>query len=201
MFLDYSDLRKVKGNPSAEVAPGRRLKLNPTQDYAYDMPTELIAVIKEKYPLNSLIESTEDDAMLAEQGQSFMSYLIGQADSDAFRDRTAEMIEAVAQQTGIRFPHSFERYVELGILALRPKDAWAITEATTKTLKVRSYNCSLGKGLAEKRISNCETFCLAACQTAADKVGVNLYMAKSKDSAVYGMCELTFEIQRLKDES
>ncbi len=197
MALDYNVLRKVKGNPSEEVVPGRRLKLNPGQNYPYDMPKELIPVIAEKFPLESLISfgSGEVDQIMAERGQEFMCYLIGQADSDAFRDRTAEMIEVVAKQTGIRFPHSFERYVELAILTLRPRDAWTVSEATTKRLQVRSYNCSLSKAFAEKGIANCQAFCLAACQTAANKMDVNVEMAKSKDLATDGMCELTFTVK------
>ena len=140
MALNYKDLRKVKGNPCAEVAPGRRLKLNPSQDHQYDMPKELIDIVTKKFPLKSLLnsETGETEESLKEKGQTFMRWLITQADSDSFRDRTTEMIDLVAKQTGIRFPHSFERYVELGILTLRPRDAWTITEATTKKLTVRS---------------------------------------------------------------
>lgn len=194
MALDFKVLQKVKGNPSTEVEPNRRLKINPGQDYVYDLPKELIYTVSKEFPFESLFstdgEATED--FLAQQGKRFMSILIRHADSEIFRDRTADMIEHVAQQTGIRFPHVFERYVELGILTLRTRDAWTVTEATTKTLKVRSFNCSLGKLCDEKGINNCQTFCLAASEAAAERVGINLNMTCSKDTDGSGLCELSF---------
>lgn len=196
MALDFKILQKVKGNPSTEVAADRRLKINPGQDYAYDIPKELIYTVLKEFPVESLLsdgETSED--FLAKQGKRFMNILIREADSEAFRDRTADMIERVAQQTGIRFPHVFERYVELGILTLRPRDAWTVTEATTKSLKVRSFNCSLGKMCAEKGINNCQTFCLAANEVAAEKAGTKVNMTHSKDASGSGLCELAFRLQ------
>lgn len=198
MALDFKILQKVKGNPSTEVAADRRLKINPGQDYAYDIPKELIYSVLQEFPLESLFstdgESNED--FLAKQGKKFMNILIREADSEPFRDRTASMIERVAQQTGIRFPHVFERYVELGILTLRPRDAWTVTEATTKSLKVRSYNCSLGKMCIEKGINNCQIFCLAANEVAAKKAETKVNMTHSKDESGSGLCELTFRLQQ-----
>lgn len=195
MTLDFKVLHKVKGNPSAEVAPNRRLKINPGQDYAYDMPKELIYKVNTEFPAESLFNQAGEvsEEVLANQGNTFMSILIKEADSDTYRDRTAEMIEQVAKQTGISFPHLFERYIELGILTLRPRDAWTVTEATTKALKVRSFNCSLSKLFAEKGINNCEVFCLASSRTAAEKVGMNLDVSYSKDGN--GSCELAFRPQ------
>ncbi len=197
MALDFKILQKVQGNPSTEVADGRRLKINPGQDYAYDIPKELIYTLLKEFPIENLFstdgETTED--FLAEQGKKFMNILIREADSEVYRDRTADMIERVAQQTGIRFPHVLERYVELGILTLRPRDAWTVTEATTQALKVRSFNCSIDRMCAEKGISNCQTFCLAANKVAAEKAGTKVHMTHSKD-ALGGLCELAFRLQQ-----
>ena len=198
MTLDFKVLQKVKGNPSTEVAPDRRLKINPDQDYAYDLPKELISKVHQEFPLERLFnpdgETSED--YLANQGRSFMNLLIREADSKEFLDRTGEMIEHVAQQTGIRFPHVLERYVELGILTLRPRDAWTVTEATTKTLKIRSFNCSLGKLFAEKGINNCQVFCLATNEVAAEKAGTKLLMTCSKNEDGNGLCEQAFHPQQ-----
>ncbi|MBC2723777.1 MAG: hypothetical protein HGJ97_14030, partial [Desulfosporosinus sp.] len=176
MTLDFKVLQKVKGNPSAEVAPGRRLKSVPDQDYVYDLPKELIYKVQQEFPIDHLIDSTEktNEGFLAEKGRTFMNLLIKEADSKEFMDRTGEMIEQVAQQTGIRFPHVLERYIELGILSLRPRDAWTVTEATTKALKVRSFNCSLSKFLADQGIEDCQVFCLAANEVAAQKAGTKV---------------------------
>ena len=196
MSLDFKVLQKVKGNPSTEVAPGRRLKSNPDEDYEYDLPKELIYAVMKEFPIERLFSSGEEmnDNFLTEQGRAFMNLLIREADSDAYRDRTGEMIEKVAQQTGLRFPHVFERYVELGILALRPRDAWNVTEATTRALKVRNYNCSLGMMFAEKGLNNCHVFCLAANGVAAEKSGVTLNMTCSKAADESALCDFEFRV-------
>ncbi|WP_088188232.1 hypothetical protein [Desulfosporosinus sp. FKA] len=195
MVLDFKALQKIKGNPSAEVAPNRRLKVNPGQDYVYDMPKELIYNVNKEFPLENMLKQVTDagEESLSIQGRKFMTILIREADSERFRDRTAEMIEKVAQQTGIRFPHVFERYIELGILALRPRDAWTVTEATTRTLKVRSYNCSLSKLLAEKGVKNCGLFCLAASKTAAERIRITLDITCANDNME--ICEFTYRTQ------
>lgn len=194
MTLNFEALRKVKGNPSAETAPGRRLKLGSREEYSYDMPKELIGTILAQFPLDSWVKAMgeSDENFLTRRGQEFMQYLINQADSDEFRDRTAEMIEIVAQQTGISFPHRFERYMELGILTLRPRDAWNVAEATTKRLKIRSYNCSLQKILADRGIDSCQSFCLTCAATVAHKISENLDYAQTKESHTDGYCVLTF---------
>ncbi|HUX46770.1 MAG TPA: hypothetical protein VMV58_02035, partial [Desulfosporosinus sp.] len=157
---------------------------------------ELIYAVMKEFPIDRLFSSGEEinDNFLAEQGRNFMDLLIREADSDAYRDRTGEMIEKVAEQTGIRFPHVFERYVELGILALRPRDAWNVTEATTRALKVHNYNCSLGKMFAEKGLNNCHVFCLAANEVAADKARMTLNMTCSKAADDNGLCEFEFRV-------
>ncbi|MBC2724876.1 MAG: hypothetical protein HGJ98_00020, partial [Desulfosporosinus sp.] len=75
MTLDFKVLQKVKGNPSAEVAPGRRLKSVPDQDYVYDLPKELIYKVQQEFPIDHLIDSTEktNEGFLAEKGRTFMN--------------------------------------------------------------------------------------------------------------------------------
>ncbi|MHB1651712.1 MAG: hypothetical protein ACYCVD_04435 [Desulfitobacteriaceae bacterium] len=195
MPLNDEALRKVKGNPSAETAPGRRIKLDLTrEEYPYDMPRELIEVILAKFPLESWVkvEDESDEVFLTRQGQEFMNFLMEQADSNTYRDRTAEMIELVAKQTGVSFPHRFERYVELAILSLRPRDAWTVTEATTRALKIRSFNCSLQKQLGQRGINDCKNFCLASSAVIAGKIGESLEMRQTNEPEADGFCELTF---------
>ncbi len=198
MTLDFKVLQKVKGNPSMEVAPGRRLKIVSDQDYAYDLPKELIYKVHQEFSLELLFnpDGETSEEYLANQGRTFMNLLIKEADSKEFLDRTGEMIEHVAQQTGIRFPHVLERYIELGILALRPRDAWTVTEATTKAIKIRSFNCSLGKLFAAQGINHCQTFCRAANEVAAEKAGTKVDMTHSKDVSGSGLCELAFRLQQ-----
>lgn len=194
-MLNYKALRKIKGNPSAETTPGRRLKLGPEfREYAYDMPIELVAAVSGQFPPEQWAKAAgeTDEEFLQRQGREFMAYLMEQADLDKFRDRTGEMIDLVAKQTGIGFPHRFERYLELGVLSLRPRDAWSIVEATTRRLRLRSYNCSLSKVLAERGIHDCQAFCLSASATIAAKLGEALEMEQSVRPGDTAYCELSF---------
>jgi len=65
----------------------------------------------------------EAEDAFASFGRKVMEITIGLADGK-YLDRTGEMIEKVAQQTGISFPHRFERYVELSLIGSRPLDRW-----------------------------------------------------------------------------
>lgn len=195
MMLNYEALRKVKGNPSAETAPGRRLKLAPEfKEYPYDMPKELIALVMGQFPPERWVKSEgeSDEEFLKRMAKAFTEFLMEKADADEYRDRTGEMIELVAKQTGISFPHRFERYLELGVLSLRPRDPWKITQATTKVLKLRSYNCSLAKLLAERGINSCQTFCLVSSAVIADRIGEMLTMEQTAQEGANGYCELTY---------
>ena len=197
MTLDFRVLQKVKGNPSTEVELGRRFKSVPDQDYVYDIPKELIYKVQQKFPMERLFnpDGETTDEYLVNQGKTFMNLLIREADSKEFLDRTGEMIELVAKQTRIRFPHVLERYIEIGILSLRPRDAWTVTEATTKAIKVRSFNCSLGKLLAEQGINDCQVFCKAANEVAAEKSGTKVDITYSKDADSV-LCEIAFRPQQ-----
>lgn len=195
MELNYDALRKVKGNPSAETAPGRRLKLDSEfKEYPYDMPKELIGVVMSQFPpeLWVKLNGESDEEFSKRMAKAFMKFLMEKADSAEYLDRTGEMINLVAQQTGISFPHRFERYLELGVLSLRPRDPWKIAQATTKVLKLRSYNCSLAKLFAERGISCCQTFCLAMAAVIAEGIGETLAMEQTADTEANGYCELTF---------
>ncbi len=195
MRLDYDVLRKVKGNPSAETATGRRLQLDPElKEYHYDMPKELIAVVINQFPPERWVklDGETDDEFLKRMANEFMVFLMDKADLDEYRDRTGEMINLVAQQTGISFPHRFERYLELGVLSLRPRDPWKIAQATTKVVKLRSYNCSLAKLFSERGITQCEKFCLAGAGVIAERIGETLTMEKTAQADPDGYCELTF---------
>ncbi len=195
MRLDYDVLCKVKGNPSAETATGRRLQLDPElKEYPYDMPKELITAVMKQFPPErwTKLDAESDEQFLQRLANEFMEFLMDKADSDEYRDRTGEMINLVAQQTGISFPHRFERYLELGVLSLRPRDPWKIAQATTKVLKLRSFNCSLAKLFSERGITQCEKFCLAGAGVIAERIGETLIMEQTAQAEPDEYCELTF---------
>ncbi len=128
-------------------------------------------------------------------GRKIMEMTIGLADGK-YLDRTGEMIEKVAKQTGISFPHRFQRYVELSIIASRPLDRWNIAKATTKELRLQVLACAVQRELQEAGLElqgmPCKALCMASFRSAADQTGDNLRVELEKTLPQDGMCEFAF---------
>ena len=139
-------------------------------------------------------EKEAEDAFVA-FGRKIMEVTIGLADGK-YLDRTGDMIEKVARQTGISFPHRFQRYVELSIIASRPLDRWNIAKATTKELRLQLLACAVQRELQEAGIGfqgmPCKALCLASFRVAAEKTGDSLRMELEKALPQDSVCEFTF---------
>jgi len=139
-------------------------------------------------------EKEAEDAFAA-FGRKVMEITIGLADG-RYLDRTGEMIEKVAQQTGISFPHRFERYVELSLIGYRPLDRWNIAKATTKELRLQLFVCAVQKELKEAGIEfqgmPCKALCLASFKAAAGKTGDDLRVELEKTLPQDNVCEFAF---------
>jgi hypothetical protein len=139
-------------------------------------------------------EKEAEDAFAA-FGRKIMEVTIGLADGK-YLDRTGEMIEKVARQTGISFPHRFQRYVELSIIASRPLDRWNIAKATTKELRLQLLACAVQRELQEAGIElqgmPCKALCLASFRVAAEKTGDSLRMELEKALPQDSVCEFAF---------
>ena len=167
----------------------------------FDADRGLVDEVIEKCSIGALVESVKDkneNAAIEELeafGKELMKLTIELADSK-FIDRTGEMVERVAEQTGISFPHRFERYVELAILASRPTDRWNITKATTMELVLQVSSCTLNKVIAEAGLAlPCKAMCLASFEVAAARTGDKLNMEMSKTVTKDGICEFTFSLR------
>ena len=117
--------------------PERLITLEkPGEPLLFDADKGLIADVSAVCNIKAFVQSLkgksekEAEDAFAAFGRKIMEMTIGLADGK-YLDRTGEMIEKVAQQTGISFPHRFQRYVELSIIASRPLDRWNIAKATT----------------------------------------------------------------------
>jgi len=139
-------------------------------------------------------EKEAEDAFAA-FGRKIMAMTIGLVDGK-YLDRTGEMIEKVAQQTGISFPHRFQRYVELSIIASRPLDRWNIAKATTKELRLQLLACAVQRELQEAGIElqgmPCKALCMASFKAAAGKTGDDLRMELEKTLPQDNVCEFAF---------
>jgi len=182
--------------------PERLLTLEkPGKPLLFDADKGLIADVSAACGVKAFVqrlkgksEKEAEDAFAA-FGRKVMEITIGLAD-DRYLDRTAEMIEKVAQQTGISFPHRFERYVELSLIGYRPLDRWNIAKATTKELRLQLFACAVQKELKEAGIEfqsmPCKALCMASFKAAAGKTGDDLRMELERTLPQDNVCEFAF---------
>lgn len=173
----------------------------PGKPLPFDADRRLVDEVTAQCDIKALVEGLKDkDETEARQtletfGRRLMELTIELADGK-YIDRTGEMVERVAKQTGTSFPHRFERYVELAILASRPTDRWNIAKATTKELVLQVSSCALNKAMVEAGLAlPCKAICLASFEVAITKTGDNLNTEMTKTLSKDGMCEFTFSLQ------
>jgi len=132
---------------------------------------------------------------LEQLGKEVMKVTIELVDSK-YLDRTGEMIEKVARQTGISFPHRFERYVELSTLSLRPRDKWNVVKASTKEMLFQVSACFIHQMLQEAGIQGlpCKTFCFASFEVAAEKTGDHIKIEMKKTLPQDSMCLFSISV-------
>jgi hypothetical protein len=182
--------------------PERLLQLEkPGEPLLFDADRALVADVSAACDIKAFVgalkgksEKEAEDAFAA-FGRKVMETTIALADGK-YMDRTGEMIEKVYQQTGISFPHRFQRYAELSIIGLRPLDRWNITKATTKELRLQVFSCAVQRELKEAGIEfqglPCRALCLTAFQAAAEKTGDKLRTELAKNLPQDSLCEFAF---------
>jgi len=174
---------------------------DPGRPLAFDADRGFVVEMSSRHNAASLAEAVKGKApdQAAEEfrrlGREVMASTIELADGK-YLDRTGEMIEKVAEQTGIHFPHRLQRYVELFIVGPRPLDRWNVAVSTIGELRMQVFSCSLLKALQEAGVPTegtpCREFCLASFRVAADKCGLEVQVAVEKSLAQDGVCEFCF---------
>jgi hypothetical protein len=191
-------IRYRYGKPISE----RLLTLeDPGRPLTFDADRGLIEELSQQCDVKSFVaglkgKSRDDaEADLRAFGERLMEATIELADGK-YLDRAGEMIEKVAEQTGISFPHRFERYVELSIIGSRPLDRWNITKATTKELTLEVFSCAVLREMQEAGLEPdgglCHAFCLASFQAATRKTGDKVEMSVAKSLPQDGVCQFSF---------
>lgn len=173
----------------------------PGKPLPFDADRGLVEEVTARFDIKALVESLKGkDKKGARQalesfGKEVMKLTIELADGK-YIDRTGEMLERVAKQTGISFPHRLERYVELSILASRPTDRWNIVKATTKELVLQVSSCVVQKAVEEAGLKDlpCKGMCLASFETAAEKTGDGIKIEMAKMLPKDGMCEFLISV-------
>ncbi|MGB2584210.1 MAG: hypothetical protein WBC89_08670 [Dehalococcoidia bacterium] len=193
MTMNWKYAKPIKEKLMTLEEPGKTLP--------FDADRRLVDEVTAQCDIKALVESLKGkDEKEAQQaimafGRRLMELTIELADGK-YIDRTGEMVEKVTRQTGISFPHRFERYVELAILASRPTDRWNITKATTKELVLQVSSCSLNKAMSEAGLTlPCKEMCLASFEVASTKTGDNLNIEMTKTLPKDGTCEFTFSLR------
>ena len=173
----------------------------PGKALPFDADRGLVEEITAQYDIGALMgelkgkdESSARQALEA-YGRRLMELTAELADGK-YMDRTGEMVEKVFQRTGISFPHRFQRYVELAILASRPTDRWSVTASTTRQMVLQVSNCSASRAIAESGLAlPCDAMCLASFGAAAAKTGDALDIEMTRNLPNDGMCEFTFSLR------
>jgi len=193
MTMGWKYARPIKEKLMTLEEPGKALP--------FDADRELVEEVMARCDIRALVENLKGKGekaageALESFGRELMKLTIELADGK-YIDRTGEMVERVARQTGISFPHRLERYVELSILSSRPTDRWNIARATTRELVLQVSSCALNQALAEAGLAlPCKAMCLASFEVAAATTGDKLNMEMSKTLTKDGMCEFSFSLQ------
>jgi hypothetical protein len=173
----------------------------PGRPLAFDADRGFVIEMSSRHSVASLAEavkgkgSQEAADELRRSGRDVMASTIELADGK-YLDRTGEMVEKVAEQTGIQFPHRLQRYVELSVIGPRPLDRWNVAVSSTRELRMQVFSCSLLKALQEAGVpaegTPCREFCLAGFRVAADKCGLKVQIAVDKSLAEDNVCEFCF---------
>jgi hypothetical protein len=179
--------------------PERLLTLEePGKPLLFDTDRGLVAEVSGRHSLDALMgDLAGKDANAAakaftEFGRQVMATTIELADGK-YSDRTGEIIEIVAAQTGISFPHRLEKYVELAIIGSRPLDRWNIAKATTKELCLQVFGCAVQQQMADKNLQYkglpCKALCLTLFEEAARKTGDRIRTKMDKTIPDDGVCQ------------
>ncbi len=176
----------------------------PGKPLLYGADRDLAAEVSGRWNIEALVASLQGKDEKAARaafeglGKELMQLTIELADTK-YLDRTGEMIERVARQTGISFPHRFQRYVELGIIASRPMDKWNIVKSTTKEMVLQVYGCAVHQAIKDAGLAceglPCQALCLASFEVARQKTADSLEIQVRKVLTRDGMCEFSFVVR------
>ena len=173
----------------------------PGRPLAFDADRGFVVEMSSRHNVASLAEEVkgkspkEAAAEFRRLGWEVMASTIELADGK-YLDRTGEMIEKVAEQTGIHFPHRLQRYVELAIVGPRPLDRWNVAVSTLVELRMQVFSCALLKALQDAGVPTegtpCREFCLASFRVAVEKCGLKIQTVLEKSLAEDSVCEFCF---------
>ncbi len=158
---------------------------NLNQQVLYDIPKEYILEMGEIFNIKKII----DEIKKSDEKEKYMITLANQVGERLFelenkyRDRTGEVIDFVAQKTGIYFPHVFQRYIEFFYTGTHPEDRFHVFASTIRELKISFPSCSFKKSLIDNGLGDktCAEFCRSVFEKIKSRLKLNIRITIKQD--------------------
>lgn len=161
-------------------------------EYDYYLPDDMLKELAERFAVNKVTEKFAHHPAAKEVYGSYGKELIKAALElgRKKRDRTAEVIDEVAKKTGINFPSTFQRFLEVALLATRPEDKISINESSTKRFACSFKTCVIYGALKEQAGEMpCRWCCINLLTTLCRELGIDADVKMNAEMAKDGKCE------------
>ncbi len=161
----------------------------------FDIPREYVLEMNEIFDQNKIAEEIKK----LKDKEEYLK-MLGNKVSDRlfelekkYRDRTGEVIDSVAQKTGIYFPHVFQRYIEYFYIGTRPEDRYNVSASTVRELKINFPSCTFKRLLIQNGMGDriCSEFCRTVLNNISTRLKMNLRISIKQDRGV-DYCEHQF---------
>lgn len=161
-----------------------------SEKYSYSLSSELMELLEAEFPISSLIEDCRKALREAspEQKEKIDEEIFGAFGlqialrilelEGKYRDRSAELIYLVAEQTGHLFCSIQQRLLEIGMLAVTNENRWKYKEVSYKRLAYEVSKCIVYEALKEllgKEVADkvpCRHFCLGFIRGICEGTGI-----------------------------
>lgn len=176
---------------------------NLTAPLLYDIPVEYVNEMSKVFAQKSVIE----ELLKTEEREKYLKSLSDKVCNKLFElekkymDRTGEVINFVAQKTGIYFPHVFQRLVEYFYIGTRPADRYYVSVSTIRELKIDFPSCSFKKILIESGVG--DKICMKLCESIFKKISnelkLNIHFSIKQEPGI-DYCEHQFFLKEHRSE-
>lgn len=165
-------------------------------EYDYDLAEEILEAM-EPYRAEGIISlaggiSGADPGRVEFREAGLKAGMAVVEAGDKYRDRTAEMIEMVAERTGMTFPPVIQRYLEIWLLCTGLSEKWQIRQANPAGIVYEVRQCTLkeraGIDLPESGDPACAGYCLGALEAMSGKLEIGLAVKREGLEHAQGLC-------------
>lgn len=164
-------------------------------EYDYDLAEEIIAALRPYRPeaIVDMAKGGPAAEKFREAGRRAGSAAVEAG--KAHRDRTAEVMDMVAEKTGVQFPPVVQRYLEIWILCSGLAEKWQIRQSTRAGIVYDIRQCAVreraGGELPGAGIGDCFCYCTGALEAIAEKLGMDLAVNREDLEEGQGLCRFT----------